>query len=56
MQEKFIFLDTMNQSLVHSREVFAPAIELRAAGIILIHNHPYKEKSMETTIVTSKQV
>ncbi len=40
IEEKFIFLGTMNQSLVHPREVFAPAIELRAAAIILTHNHP----------------
>lgn len=31
---------TLNQSLVHPREVFAPAIQLRAAAIILVHNHP----------------
>ncbi|HJJ29271.1 MAG TPA: DNA repair protein RadC [Methanocorpusculum sp.] len=31
---------TVNQSQVHPREVFAPAIEDRAASIILIHNHP----------------
>lgn len=31
---------TLNQSLVHPREVFAPAIEKRAAAIIFMHNHP----------------
>lgn len=31
---------TLNQSLVHPRDVFAPAIENRAAAIILVHNHP----------------
>ena len=30
----------VNQSQIHPREVFAPAIEDRAASIILIHNHP----------------
>lgn len=30
----------LNQSLVHPREVFAPAIQLRAAAIVLVHNHP----------------
>lgn len=30
----------VNQSQVHPREVFAPAIEDHAAAIILIHNHP----------------
>ncbi|HSA34822.1 MAG TPA: JAB domain-containing protein [bacterium] len=37
---RVIFLGTLNQSLVHPRETFAPAIELRAASIILAHNHP----------------
>ena len=37
---RLITLGTLNQSLVHPREVFAPAVQLRAAAIILIHNHP----------------
>jgi DNA repair protein RadC len=40
IEEKMITLGTLNQSLVHPREVFALAIELRAASIILIHSHP----------------
>jgi len=40
IHEKMITLGTLNQSLIHPREIFAPAIELRAAAIILIHNHP----------------
>ena len=35
-----VFIDTLNQSLVHPREVFADAIADRAAGIIIAHNHP----------------
>jgi DNA repair protein RadC len=31
---------TINQSLVHPREVFAEAIAQRAAAIICVHNHP----------------
>ena len=34
---------TLNQSLVHPREVFARAIELRAAAVVLLHNHPSNE-------------
>ena len=30
----------IDQSLIHPREVFASAIEDRANGIILVHNHP----------------
>jgi DNA repair protein RadC len=31
---------TLTTALVHPREVFAPAIRLGAAAIILVHNHP----------------
>jgi DNA repair protein RadC len=40
IHEKMITLGTLNQSLCHPREIFAPAIELRATSIILIHCHP----------------
>ena len=35
-----ISVGTLTASLVHPREVFAPAIEDRAASIIIAHNHP----------------
>ncbi len=35
-----IHIGTMNQSLVHPREVFRPAILDNAAGVIIVHNHP----------------
>lgn len=35
-----VFQGTLNQSLIHPREIFAKAIEDRAASIILAHNHP----------------
>lgn len=38
--EKVISMGTVNSSLIHAREVFAPAIEKRASGIVLVHNHP----------------
>ncbi len=31
---------SLNQSLVHPREVFNPAVRESAAAIILVHNHP----------------
>jgi DNA repair protein RadC len=30
----------LDASLVHPREVFAPALEARASAVILVHNHP----------------
>ncbi len=35
-----VFIGTLNQSLVHPRDVFADAIADRAAGIIIAHNPP----------------
>lgn len=35
-----ISVGTLNGSLVHPREVFAPALEHAASAIILVHNHP----------------
>jgi len=31
---------SLNQSLVHPREVFSPAVKESAAAVILVHNHP----------------
>ena len=40
INRRTVFIGTLNQSLVHPREVFADAIADRAAGIIIAHNHP----------------
>ena len=40
ISRKVISVGIINQALVHPREVFAYAIEMRATGIILAHNHP----------------
>ena len=40
IETRTVFIGTLNQSLVHPREVFADAICDRAAGIIVAHNHP----------------
>lgn len=37
---KIITIGTLNQSLVHPREVYSYAIEKRCASIIVAHNHP----------------
>lgn len=38
--EDLISLGTANESLIHPREVFAPAIRLNATSICIVHNHP----------------
>ncbi len=35
-----VFIGTLNQSIVHPREIYADAIADRAAGVIIAHNHP----------------
>jgi DNA repair protein RadC len=40
IHDEVISLGTLSMNLVHPREVFRPAIEHSAAGIILTHNHP----------------
>ena len=40
LEVKLLFIGTVNQSLVHPREVFKEALLLSASSIICIHNHP----------------
>lgn len=40
IETRVVTIGTLNQSLVHPREVFADAISDRAAGLIVAHNHP----------------
>jgi DNA repair protein RadC len=35
-----VSVGTLTASLVHPREVFAPAIRARAAALVVVHNHP----------------
>lgn len=40
IRDKLLFIGTLNQSLVHPREIFKEAYLLSASSIICIHNHP----------------
>lgn len=40
-----VSIGTLTASLVHPREVFSPAVERRAAAIIVAHNHPSGDSS-----------
>lgn len=40
IREERISEGILTASLVHPREVFAPAIKEAAAGLVLVHNHP----------------
>jgi DNA repair protein RadC len=40
IKQETIFIGTLNESVVHAREIFKKAIEVGAAAIIVAHNHP----------------
>lgn len=40
IQKHLVFKGTLTGALVHPREIFAVAIEDRAARIVIAHNHP----------------
>ena len=40
-----VSIGCLTASIVHPREVFAPAIEARAASILCLHNHPSGDPS-----------
>ncbi|MCP5108019.1 MAG: DNA repair protein RadC [bacterium] len=45
IRKRTVFIGTVNQSLVHPREIFTDAVADRAVGIILAHNHPSGDHS-----------
>ena len=56
IDKKCLFIGTINNSLVHPREVFKEAYLLSASGIICVHNHPSGDSipSKEDINVTRK--
>ncbi len=40
IERRIISVGTLDTSLLHPREVFEPALQLSAAGVVLAHNHP----------------
>lgn len=58
IDSQIIFQGTLNQSLIHPREIFAKAIEDRAASIVVAHNHPsgVLQPSEEDEVATRKLV
>lgn len=58
LAERCITIGLLNSSLVHPREVFAPALSHAAASLILAHNHPSgdPEPSAEDVAVTAHLV
>jgi len=42
---KLLFKGTLNESVIHPREIFKEAVKASANSIILVHNHPSNNKS-----------
>ncbi len=40
IKRRVLFIGTLTHSIVHPREIFAHALDDRAASIIIVHNHP----------------
>ncbi|MBN1797695.1 MAG: DNA repair protein RadC [Spirochaetales bacterium] len=58
IKKRVVFIGTLNQSLIHPREVFVDAITDRAKGVFLVHNHPSGncKPSVEDVCVTRRLV
>jgi DNA repair protein RadC len=58
IREELISIGSLNLSIVHPREVFAPAIRESAESILLLHNHPSGDPlpSKEDIYVTKRLI
>lgn len=63
IDSKVITIGLLNRTVVHPREVFAPAIAMRAAAIAIAHNHPSgnlepsdEDKSCTKRLVDAAQI
>lgn len=56
LKRRVVFVGTVNQSLVHPREIFSGAITDSASSIVLAHNHPSgsTEPSRQDIAVTER--
>lgn len=57
IHDEVISIGTVDSNLIHPREVFKPALEYSAAGIILVHNHPSgKSTPSKADCLITKQI
>ena len=50
---KDVFIGTLNNSIVHPREIFKTAINKSSASIIICHNHPSGDPTPSTADITT---
>ncbi|APE73019.2 JAB domain-containing protein [Enterococcus faecalis] len=51
IRKKTLFIGTLNQSIVHPRDIFREAIRDNSAQIIVAHNHPSGDPTPVNLIV-----
>ncbi len=58
IHDEVVSMGTVNQSVIHPRDVFQPGIQLSAVAVILAHNHPSGElaPSAEDVRITEQLV
>jgi DNA repair protein RadC len=45
IKKETVFIGTINQMIIHPREIFKHAVRLSAAAVIFVHNHPSGDSS-----------
>jgi DNA (cytosine-5)-methyltransferase 1 len=45
LKKEIVSIGTLDKSIIHPREIFAPGLEMHAAAVILVHNHPSGDPS-----------
>jgi DNA (cytosine-5)-methyltransferase 1 len=45
VHKEIVSVGTLDKSIIHPREVFAPGLEKHAASVIVVHNHPSGDPS-----------
>lgn len=57
IHDEVISIGTVDSNLIHPREVFKPALQYSAAGVVLVHNHPSgKVIPSQADITITKQI
>lgn len=57
IRDEIISIGTLTSNLIHPREVFQPAIQYSAVGLVLVHNHPSGDPSpSDDDIKITKQI
>ncbi len=63
IHDEVISIGTLSENVAHPREVFGPAFEFSAAGVIIAHNHPSgdvnpsdKDKSVTQQLINAGKI